>query len=60
LGLRRVNVVHSPLEIRRLKKVAVRRKGRRKGKGKGKGKEEEGEEEEGKGRPAIFFKIPDS
>ena len=58
MGLRRVNVVHSPLEIRRLKKVAVRRKGRRKGKGKG--KEEEGEEEEGKGRPAIFFKIPDS
>ena len=55
-----MNVVHSPLEIRRLKKVAVRRKGRRKGKGKGKGKEEEGEEEEGKGRPAIFFKIPDS
>ena len=41
-----MNVVHSPLEIRRLKKVAVRRKGRRKGKGKGKGKgkEEEGEE----------------
>ena len=58
MGLRRVNVVHSPLEIRRLKKVAVRRKGRKKGKGKG--KEEEGEEEEGKGRPAIFFKIPDS
>ena len=53
-----MNVVHSPLEIRRLKKVAVRRKGRKKGKGKG--KEEEGEEEEGKGRPAIFFKIPDS